>query len=196
MSLAGEEIITAIRGNENERRKAITFLAKDKNLKNKIFAYVVKNSGDKQDAEMVFDDMIVAFIKVIFNNPSFELSTHLHGYLMGVAKFTWMNILRKKKRNVTVDIEDVHIPGLQEESHLELMIKGEKGKLISKILDRMKVRCKEVLMYWSGGFKMTEIAEKLGYKSEGVARKKKSECMKELLTFLNGNPEIKEALRT
>ena len=43
---------------------------------------------------------------------------------------------------------------------------------------------------------MSEIAEKLGYKSEGVVRKKKSECMKELLTFLNGNPQIKEALRT
>ena len=55
--------------------------------------------------------------------------------------------------------------------------------------------CKEVLMLWAYGYKMKEIANIMNYKSDNMAKKKKYKCFKELLEFLEQNPEAKSALR-
>ena len=42
---------------------------------------------------------------------------------------------------------------------------------------------------------MEEIAKMLNYKSFKMAKKKKYECFKQLLKYLDQNPQIKMALR-
>lgn len=183
-----------IRGTESTRNEAIRSLVRDSVLRQKIKAYIVNNSGDMVDAETIFHDAIVTFVKTVFTKQDFELSVHLHGYLLGVVRNLWMNTLRKKKRNVTVPLE--HASGKEEqEDNMGLLLKGERGAILQLVLNEMKKKCKDVLMLWASGYKMKEISEKLGYKSEGVVRKKKSECMKEIYTYLRENPHIKERIR-
>jgi len=67
--------------------------------------------------------------------------------------------------------------------------------MLQKVLSVIAGRCKEVLMLWAAGHSMKEVAKELQYKSDGMARKKKSECMKELLTYLYNHPKVKEQLR-
>jgi RNA polymerase sigma factor (sigma-70 family) len=187
-------IIDKIRSNETSRNSAIRSLVNDSVLRQKIKAYIVNNSGDASDAETIFHDSIVTFVKTIFSNRDFELTVHLHGYMVGVARNLWMNALRKKKRNVTVPIE--HVSNNEEgENHFKLLLKGERGRILRMVLDVMKKNCKDVLMLWASGYKMQEISERLNYKTEGVVRKKKSECMKELYNYLSENPHIKERIR-
>jgi DNA-binding NarL/FixJ family response regulator len=49
-------------------------------------------------------------------------------------------------------------------------------------------------MAWANGLSMKEIAQKMNYQSEGMARKKKSQCMKQLIEFIQSNPALKSAL--
>lgn len=189
-----EDIIGGIRGNRAERRKAILSLTDDTALRSKILSYVKNHGGSLTEAETIYHDMIVTFIKIVHTRPDFELNRELHAYLMGIAKNLWYNEIRKRKNARTEDFE--HIAEQKDESisAMELLIKGDRADTLNKVLNQMKVKCKEVLMYWAGSYKMKEIAERLGYKSEGVARKKKSECMKELLAYLADKPHIKKQL--
>ena len=187
-------IIDRIRGNESNRNIAIRELVRDSALKNKIKAYIINNSGDVTDAETIFNDTVVTLVKTVFTKQDFKLTVHLHGYLIGMARNIWMNALRKKKRNVTVPIEYASNT-IDEGSSMELLLKGERGQILQLVLNEMRKNCKDVLMFWASGFKMDEISVKLGYKNGAVVKKKKSECMKELYSYLGENPHIKERIR-
>ncbi|MDF1698022.1 MAG: sigma-70 family RNA polymerase sigma factor [Saprospiraceae bacterium] len=187
-------MIEKIRGSELSRNTAIRTIMNDAVLKQKIKSYILKNSGDASDAETIFHDAIVTFVKTVFTKKEFQLSVHWHGFMLGTARNLWMNALRKKKKHVTVSIEHAS-HNESGENNMNLLLKGERGRILQLVLNEMKKRCKDVLMLWASGYKMVEIATQLGYKSEGVARKKKSECMKELYTYLGNNPHIKERIR-
>lgn len=187
-------IVDQIRSSEANRSTAIRALVGDDVLRQKIRSYILTNSGEASDAETIFHDAIVAFVKTVFTKKEFRLTTHLHGYLLGVARNLWMNELRRKKKNHTVSIDHASTSAGDTDT-IALLLKGERGKILKMVLDVMRKKCKEVLMHWASGFKMVEIAEKLGYKNAGVAKKKKSECMKELYGYLRENPHIKERIR-
>lgn len=188
------KIINKIRENESSRNTAIRELVRDSVLRQKIRVYIVNNSGDATDAETIFHDTIVTFVKTVFAKREFVLTVHLHGYMVGMARNIWMNALRKKKRNVTVPID--HASNAESGgNHMKLLLKGERGRILQLVLNEMRKNCKDVLMFWAAGFKMDEISQKLGYKNGGVAKKKKSECMKELYNYLGENPHIKERIR-
>jgi RNA polymerase sigma factor (sigma-70 family) len=188
------QLMDMIRRDESSRRTAIRELVQDQKLKGKVIAYIKNNNGDQTDGETMFHDAIVTFVKTIFTKRDYEISTHIHGYILGVARNLWMNELRKKAKHKSDPIEYAeHTPS--ESDHLCLIMKGERSKILKAVLNQMAKNCKDVLLLWSAGYKMTEIAQKLNYKTEGVARKKKSNCMKELYTYLGNNPHIVERIR-
>lgn len=193
-NLVAEDIMMGIRGNASTRRNAILSLTADIELRNKIHRYIRNHNGSQTEALTIYNDMIVTFIKIVHTRASFELDRPLPAYLMGIAKNLWYNEIRKRTKAGTTDIDKVAEQRDESITAVELLIKGDKAEILNKVLGQMKIKCKEVLMHWSSGYKMQEIANILGYKSDGVARKKKSECMKELLTYLADKPYIKHQL--
>ena len=193
-NLETEKIIKGIRGNVVDRRESIIALTNDHAVRNSVIGYIKNHGGSDTEALTTYNDMIVSFIKIVHTRPSFSLDIQLPAYLMGIAKNVWYNELRKRGRHTTVDLENIKDIEDKEIPQVELLIKGDRASILNSVLSQMKIKCKEVLMYWSGGYKMQEIANLVGYKSEGMARKKKSECLKELLTYLAANPHIKEQL--
>lgn len=187
-------LIKMIRGDKASRSQAIKSIANDTLLKNKVIALVRNNSGDSTDGETIFHDAIVTMVKTIFTKPDYEISTHLHAYMLGVARNLWMNELRKRGRHQTAPLEYAENQP-SDSDQVKLLMTGERSKVLRAVLKQMKVNCKDVLLHWSAGFSMKEIAVKLGYKTEGVVRKKKSECMKELYAYLGNNQHIVERLR-
>lgn len=188
------DLVDDIREGASSRHGAVRSLVNDAELRQKIRSYILNNSGDATEAETVFHDTIVAFVKTVFTKQDFVLTSHVHGYLLGTARNIWMNALRKKKRNATVPIDKASQMD-DGDDNIKLLLKGERGRILQLVLDQMRKNCKDVLMNWAAGFKMKEIASKLGYKNEAVAKKKKSECMKELYNYLSENPHIKERIR-
>ncbi len=149
----------------------------------KIIAFVRKNSGNKSEAQDLFQDALIAiFHKALDKN--FVLSCPFDAYLFMVCKNKWFNTLKSKgKKGVTL-VEpstfnnDKQIVELTDET----LIEEEKQKLFDKKLLEISPKCQELLKLSWAGNAMDKVADLLKV-SYGYARKKKSECMKRL-TFL------------
>lgn len=189
------KLLDNLRGDKKNRDDAIRSIALNQEIKLAISSYVMRNSGSEDDASIIFTDTIVAFSKKVLMDRTFVLETKLKAYMLGIAKFIWIDELNvRKKQPSNFSINDFDISDSTENQY-DKIVKGERGEMLSNILSQMKVNCKEVIKYWAAKYNMVEIANLLGYKNEAVARKKKSECMKELIGYLNANPEIKKVLR-
>lgn len=186
-------IVKKIRASASERQEIIRLLANDVKLKSDIQGYVLKNNGSMDDGVMVFHDSIIAFIKRVFTDQHFILSTSFQQYIFGIAKNIWLTNLKKNnKLPVTQLNEDSKESGYDDDINQGLFAK-DKIIILHRILKIMKPKCKDVLLYWAGGYSMQEIAIHLGYPSEGAARKKKCECYKSLIEWLEQHPHyIKE----
>ena len=185
-----------IRSGYESRTRAVHFLLNHTSIKKNIFHFVLQNKGDQVEAQSVFHDTIVAFVKYVFKHKDFQIETSLQAYLVQTAKNLWINELRKKGRIIeTSELKD-YDQLIDSNFALDEIILKENKNILSEILNKLAQNCKEVLMHWSAGYNMTEIASILNYKSEGMARKKKSQCMKQLYEFLAENPQIKKQLNS
>jgi DNA-directed RNA polymerase specialized sigma24 family protein len=189
------EIFRKIRSDSDERHEAIKLLASEDVLKSDIIAHVVKNSGKVDDGLMIFHDAIIVFVKKVFSDRTFVLNSSLSGYVFGIAKLLWLAKLRKEAKNISKYAEEIdgssNIPDIE----IDLYTINDRANILNRIMSHLRSNCKEVLMYWAGGYSMKEIAELLGYKSEGMVRKKKCECYKELIKWLEEHPQIKNELK-
>lgn len=186
---------SAVRASKTDRDKAIRQLANDATILRKVRAMVMAKGGTAEEATMVYSDTIVAFVKKVVKDRNLHIATSLDHYLVGIARHKWYDLLKSRDTKIdSTDIDDID-PPKQEADQYTLLRKSEKWTMLQKILEVMATRCREVLMLWSAGHSMKEIAAELHYKSEGMARKKKSECMKELLAYFHQHPKTKEQLR-
>jgi len=186
---------TAVRAGKADRDRAIRQLAGDSVLQRKVRAMVIAKGGTAEEATMVYSDTIVAFIKRLMKDHNLQIATSLEHYIVGIARHKWYDLL--KSRDTKIDTSDIDAvdPPKQEADQYTLIRNSEKWTMLQKVLGVIATRCREVLMLWSAGHSMKEIAVELNYKSEGMARKKKSECMKELLAYFHKHPKVKEQLR-
>lgn len=189
-----EDVIEALRGDVKTRSVAIRYLCKHKDLTQSISGYVLKNGGGHDEVKMILTDVIMAFAKKVFFKKEFKLEIGLVEYIYGMARYKWLDELKRKgKAIVTEEFETKH-EQINAIPFDDLLIKGERSELIKQVLSKMGKNCKEVLMYWAGSSSMKEIAELLGYQSEGMVRKKKSNCLKELRTYFEQQPLLKSQL--
>jgi RNA polymerase sigma factor (sigma-70 family) len=186
--------ILQVNHSESSRSQLITLIFNNPSLKNIVMNFVLKNGGNADDANIVFSDMIVQFIKTAFGpKAQSEVDGELEPYLVGIAKFIWYGEIRRRgKQNEAMAAQPDEA---QEPSPESLFMTTERHNALAGILEKLRSNCRAVLMHWANGFSMQEIAEKLGYLSEGMARKKKSQCMAELNDFLMHNPHLKLQLQ-
>lgn len=186
-------LLKMIRATKVERDKAIAELYTDQELNNKILSNLLKNGGKHEDFDVIFNTTLLQFIKTVAKNDTFEINSSIHNYIVGIAKYVWYKELKTRKKTKYVEIGN-YFELKTETTPESLVIDHSRKELVSKLLNQVGSKCKEVLMYWANGYKMKEIAKFLGYKSEGMARKKKHQCFKELLVYVDNNPEIKNIL--
>ena len=156
-------------------------------------AILYKVGGGDADFVEIFTITIMKFIKKVVGDREFVLESNLHNYLVGIAKFTYLEKFKSKAKS-TIDLCKITDP-IAQNTPETLILELEKVEFLHSMLGTLGKNCKEVLMYWANGYSMKEIAKKMNYKSEGMARKKKHNCFKSLLAIVNENPSIKEALR-
>lgn len=62
--------------------------------------YILYNSGNEDDAQDIFHDAIIVFMKNV-QRPDFVFSAAPGTYLYQIAKFHWLKRLKKVEKNVT-----------------------------------------------------------------------------------------------
>lgn len=140
----------------------------------------------KDDAVDIYQDTIIALHENAVNGKINSLNSSISTYLFAIGKYKIFQLLRK---NNTVDLnQKITIESTNEV--LDVNLSNEKltnrQKLISKNLEKIGSRCKEVLkLFYYQGYTLDEITVILNYSSKEVLKSQKSRCLKQLKKIIN-----------
>lgn len=182
--LTVEEILDGIRDKNND---ILTFVYKE--YYPFIKKYILNNSGNKQDAEDIFQETIVMiYRKVVEGQLSLDCS--LKTYLYSVCRLLWLKELetRKNIRNNNPEINNIVDPEVKfllEDGDLE------KKKFIQEHLMHLKENCRQILTLFYAGVPIDEITEILGMSSTANTRQKKNRCKEKLIESLKKDPRFR-----
>ncbi len=145
--------------------------------------------GTEDDAKDVFQDAIIVIYEMV-QKPDFQLTSKFSTLFYGVGRNLWMS-RRQKKTNLEVTIpEDAkYIP--DDSLNIDLL-QVERGKIFYKALRHLGEDCQKLLELFFQNYKMEEIAQRMGYASEGYARVRKSQCKDRLVETIKKDAAFKE----
>ena len=158
-----------------------------------IESLVLSNAGTKEDAADIFHDGLI----VLFNNVkkgAFNVKSTIKTYLYSICRNLWLMKLRSGKRETSLEEKHEHIQ--IQEDHFKTLVIDEKKQLLLNLLQELGEDCRKILeLYYFRKLKMNEISTKLNLASEQVAKNKKSRCMKNIRSKVQGNVHYQQSLR-
>lgn len=154
-----------------------------------IVNYVVNNSGTESDGKDLFQDALVIVFKKI-KDHTLSLDCALHTYVFGICKNLWLNRLRKGKKIMYHDNETILNLNLEIEIP-DNLDREEKIAVIQKQSLKLGKGCRRILLMFYRGYSLKEIAISKNF-TEGYTRKRKFECQKKLIEFLEKDPVFQE----
>jgi len=182
--LTAEEILDGIRDRNND---ILTFVYKE--YYPVIKKYILNNSGNKQDAEDIFQETIVMIYRKV-EEGQLSLDCSFKTYLYSVCRILWLKELKTRKliRNNNLklkNIVDPEVKYLLEDDDLE------KKKLIQEHLMHLKENCRQILTLFYAGVPIDEITEILGMSSTANTRQRKNRCKEKLIESLKKDPRFR-----
>jgi len=146
--------------------------------------YILKNQGSEDDAADIFQESLID----IYNQAKFkqlQLTCPFEPFFLLVCKRKWLNELKKRGRSpVTKSSDDVYDMGEDVFAAAEQVVKEEaKAGIFLQQFERLGEKCREILRRSMAGEAQEKMAEVLGV-TYGYLRKKKSECMATLLSYI------------
>lgn len=157
--------------------------------------YVMNNSGSRQDAEDVFQEVMVSFIDLV-QKDKFRGESTVKTFLYSLNRHTWLNELKRRGRasvreekfergQERVELDSSHLIADREGKAEVMRLVGELGDTCQKIL----------LLFYYENMSMKEILEATDYENEQVVRNKKYKCLKQLEQLIMEKPFLKETLK-
>lgn len=155
----------------------------------KVINLIRKYNASETEAQDVF---IEGLTEVVFNikNDRFRNDSSISNYLYKICRLIWFQKFRSKKiMHFNQEISDKHTLSLQ----LDLEYSNQK-EVLNNVLHQIGENCKRVLRFWSEGFSMKEIQQKMDYASAQVAMNKKNKCLTKLRELIKNNTELKQTM--
>lgn len=156
---------------------------------------VTYNSGSTEDAQDIFQEVVVNFIDIVQQNK-FRGESSVKTFLNAMMRNTWLNELKKRGRSGKRDkiFEDGRI---QYDEAVDKAIENrEAKKQLMEVFEQLGEGCKKILtLFYYGNLSMKEILEQTNYDNEQVVRNKKHKCLKELTRLVKDNGVITETLK-
>lgn len=185
--MTDEKIVQMIRTGRNDRPLDALY---------KNFPAVQKmiraNGGNNDEAKDIFQEALIILVKKI-RDTDFQLTAKLSTYVFGVCRLLWKDELRKRKSVVTQDLAILET-GNADGEMADVIREESIARLAEKALDELKDRCKELLLiFYHGGWKLKDIATKMGYSSEATAKNQKYKCLEGAKNRLK---ELKQTAQT
>lgn len=158
--------------------------------------YICQNSGSEEDAQDVFQEVVVAFVSMV-QQDKFRGESGVKTFLYSLNRNIWLNELKKRTR---AEKRDIQFETEKESLSMDVshhIAQNEMQKQTYTILDRLGDTCKKILLaYYYDNLSMKEILSRLDYENEQVVRNKKSKCLKQLEQLLFENPALAQTLKT
>jgi RNA polymerase sigma factor (sigma-70 family) len=157
--------------------------------------YVLTNNGSGQDAEDVFQEVIVAFVNLV-RADKFRGESSIKTFLYSLNKNIWLNELKRRGR-ASAREEKYEIQNRQKEPWLDKALELTQTKAgLMNAVNELGENCKKILLlFYFDNKSMKEILAYLPYENEQVVRNKKSKCLKRLEELVTGNPNLYRQLK-
>ena len=158
--------------------------------------YVMNNNGSRQDAEDIFQEVVVAFIDLVRKNR-FRGESSVKTFLYSMNRHFWLNELKKRNRTLA---RESRYEAMQDNEVKELdseLAGRESGQTIMRLVEQLGETCRKILLlFYFEGCSMKQILEQLHYENEQVVRNKKYKCIRQLEKIINEHPPLKQALKS
>ena len=183
------EIVDAILS--NKANEVLPFLYG--NVQPKMTKWIISNSGDKAEAQDIFQDAVIAFYRYV-KTGKFEKGASVDAFIFSVGKNLWVN--RVKQKNRLVSNADNHINQLMTEADFSAqIIDKEREEKIQAVLSQLGERCKQLLTYSIfHNLSMEEISQKMDFNNANTAKTKNYKCKQRLIALVKDNEYFKELL--
>ncbi len=161
-----------------------------KNYYGGLSSYVRNNQGSEQDAEDIFQEVIVNFIDVV-RRDKFKGESSIKTFLYSLCRFTWLNEL--KRRNRVLHREEKYEAARDlEETDVSYLVAGRESKnIVMTMIDKLGDVCRKILVaFYYEDLPMKDILPLVEFQNEQVLRNKKYKCLKSLEQMLDSNPEL------
>ncbi|MBN8687726.1 MAG: sigma-70 family RNA polymerase sigma factor [Chitinophagales bacterium] len=157
--------------------------------------YIMNNSGSRQDAEDIFQEVLVSFIELV-QQDKFRGEASIKTFLFSLNRFTWLNELKRRGRALA---REEKYEKAQDRVELDTSqhIADREGKAeVLRIVGELGETCKKILLlFYYENLSMREILDRTDYETEQVVRNKKYKCLKQLEQMINANPALKQTLK-
>ncbi len=156
--------------------------------------FILRNSGNREDASDVFQDTLLFFYKQIMSN-TFNQKYSVFGYLYKICIHKWINKAKKNKKIVFVDvIENLETPIYEEFS--EEIIKNSDANIVRKLFNPIGEKCVELLTYTTySNLLLEDIMLRMELNSVSAVKMQLKRCKEKLLKQIDENPSLLNVLK-
>ncbi|MEO6039573.1 MAG: sigma-70 family RNA polymerase sigma factor [Saprospiraceae bacterium] len=149
--------------------------------------------GSEADARDIFQDAILVVYQKA-QQPDFQLTSQFSTFFYGICRNLWLNTRTKKSASAEVTFtEDVKY--ITDEIALEdELLYVEQGNLFWSAFRQLGADCQQLLELFFQKIPMETIATRMGYGSEGYAKRRKRQCKDRLIELVKKNPAYRELL--
>jgi RNA polymerase sigma factor (sigma-70 family) len=159
-------------------------------------SFIIHNSGDYDDAQDIFQEVLVAFIQLVRTNK-FRGEASIKTFLFSLNRNIWYNELKRRKRAIDRNKNYDRLSRSDEEVVDRVIENREANQEILKLLESLGENCKKVLLlYYYENRSMKEILSELDYENEQIVRNKKYKCMKKLEQMIEADGNLFQHLKT
>ena len=157
--------------------------------------YILNNSGNAQDAEDIFQEVVVAFIRLL-QEGKFRGEATVKTFLFSLNKNIWLNELKRRGR-ASAREEKYERQNEQVELTVDKALElRQTSESLMNTLNALGENCKKILvLFYFENRSMKEIVSQLPYENEQVVRNKKSKCLKKLEELVTGNKSLYQQLK-
>jgi len=197
------DLIAAIHFSPQERERAMTYLWKDKALRNMAFSVLLKMLRDEDKAEEAFGESLVQFMLAVLQGK-FRGDSTIRTYIVGIcinlgkkaitrpAKYSEQEQLFSKEHLEQLDTETSDSP---EQNYLALEYDTNLERLFQKLYRQLPAYCEKSLRwFYSGDYTVAEIATAEGMQEQSI-KNRLSECRKKLREIIKQDSDAMKIIQ-
>lgn len=162
----------------------------------KIQINIIQNSGTQEDAQDIFQEVIVTFIELV-QQKKFRGDSTISTFLFALNRNIWLNELKKRERSQLREEKFEKLKSNVDEDISKHIIHRELRMQVMELVSKLGETCKKILLaFYYEDLSMREILLQLDYENEQVVRNKKYKCLKQLELMLTQKPGIADNLKS
>ena len=157
----------------------------------KVRAWLLSNSGSPDDAYDLFQDCLETILLKIEH-----IDRSLEGLIMQMAKYKWIDKIRKKRTQEKVRNELI-IRHNDETSMYPYISEEEeflKHKVIEKAFNQLSELCRNILTMIKAGKNAQSIVTKLSLSSPNTLYRRKAACIERWSILIKNDPDYKQII--